>query len=881
MPPEDRDARPDPDALIEAAAREGRGRLKVFLGAAPGVGKTWEMLAAARRLRAQGVDVLIGVVESHGRAETEAQIGELPVLPRHRLTYRGQELEEFDLDAALARHPKLLLIDELAHTNVPGSRHHKRWEDVEELRDAGIDVWATLNVQHLESQNDAVARITGVRVRETLPDRVLETADEIELIDLPPAELRARLEQGHIYRPEVARRAMEGFFREGNLAALREMALRRAAERVDADVTGYLRGRGIGGPWPSGDRILALIDAGAGAESVVREAKRLSEALRGPWVVLHVERPGDPSDVRAAMRLATELGAEIEIASGMDVVATAIEVARRHNVTRIVIGRLQRPLWRRVLRRGVLRELLRRAPEFALYVVPVPMLSGPPRRLPRVPEPWFAWLATVALVAAVTGLGEVLIRYVTQEALGMVFLAAVVTAASIWGLRVALFAAVLSFMSWNFFFIPPLYELTIYEPRDVVAILLFLGVATITGALASRVRNGARTAESRIVGLRRIGAFSRALGEPATEPALLAEIARRGAEVADAAMVLTAQGEDLNIRAAQPPADTMDEAAWAAARWCYARQEPTGKGTGTLPGASWRFLPMGTARGPIGVVGVRPEGDIDPPRQQVLTALVDQAAVAVERVRLANDAARSAAHSETQKLRTALLNSLSHDLRTPLAGIRGAAGTLRESWEALSAETRTDLLGSIEEDTARMTRFLANIMEMTRLESGEIVPRIVPVALTDVLEAAIARVPGLGQAGQHLLSNLPDDLPRVAADPALLEQVVVNILDNAMKYAPAGGFVRVSATPYVDQVLLSVADEGVGIAPEDLPHVFDSFYRAKRGDRVAPGTGLGLAIAHGLMEAMGGSIEAISPRPDAPAEGAPGTVIQLRLPLAP
>jgi len=290
---------------------------------------------------------------------------------------------------------------------------------------------------------------------------------------------------------------------------------------------------------------------------------------------------------------------------------------------------------------------------------------------------------------------------------------------------------------------------------------------------------------------------------------------------------------------------------------------------------------MGTARGPIGVVGVRPEGDIDPPRQQVLTALVDQAAVAVERVRLANDAARSAAHSETQKLRTALLNSLSHDLRTPLAGIRGAAGTLRESWEALSAETRTDLLGSIEEDTARMTRFLANIMEMTRLESGEIVPRIVPVALTDVLEAAIARVPGLGQAGQHLLSNLPDDLPRVAADPALLEQVVVNILDNAMKYAPAGGFVRVSATPYVDQVLLSVADEGVGIAPEDLPHVFDSFYRAKRGDRVAPGTGLGLAIAHGLMEAMGGSIEAISPRPDAPAEGAPGTVIQLRLPLAP
>ncbi len=493
-----------------------------------------------------------------------------------------------------------------------------------------------------------------------------------------------------------------------------------------------------------------------------------------------------------------------------------------------------------------------------------------------MPEPWFAWAATVALVAGVTGICELLIRYVSQEALGMVFLAAVVCAASIWGLLVAIFAAVLSFMSWNFFFIPPIYRLTVHEPRDVVAIVLFLGVATATGALASRLRNAARVAEGRIEGLRRIGAFSRALGEPATEHELLDVIVREAADIAGAALVLSVQGEDLNIRASEPRMDTMDTAGWAAARWCYAHRAPAGKGTATLPSSPWRFLPMGTARGQVGVLGVRPPGDLDPARLQALQALADQAAQAMERVRLANDTARSEAQSETQKLRTALLSSLSHDLRTPLAGIRGAADTLRTAWEALDKETREDLLRSIEEDTARMTRFLSNILEMTRLESGEIMPRVVPVALGEIVEAAIARVPQLGPVAL----NLPDDLPRVAADPALLEQVLVNVLDNARKYGPPGGFVRISAQVFGREMTVRIADEGIGIPAEDLPHVFDSFYRARHGDR-GVGTGLGLAIARGLVDAMGGSISAASPRPDAPADGSPGTVITITLPVAP
>jgi two-component system sensor histidine kinase KdpD len=379
-----------------------------------------------------------------------------------------------------------------------------------------------------------------------------------------------------------------------------------------------------------------------------------------------------------------------------------------------------------------------------------------------------------------------------------------------------------------------------------------------------------------VEGLRLIGAFSRSLGVPTTEPEMLEEIARQGCNIAGAAVVMTAQGEDLNIRAAAPPIDTLDDAAWAAARWAYGKQEQAGKGTGTLPSSPWRFLPMRTVRGPIGLLGVRPEGDVDHPLVQALAALADQAAVAMERVRLANDAARSAAHEETQKLRTALLSSLSHDLRTPLAGIRGAASTLREAWADLDATTRNDLLGSIEDDIGRMTRFLANILDMTRLETGEIAPRIVAVALPEAIEAAIARVPGAAHVGV----DLPDGLPRAAADPALLEQVLVNLLDNAVKYSPSGGIISVSARLIGDRLALSIADEGVGITPDDLPYVFDSFYRARRQDRVGPGTGLGLAIARGLMEAMGGTIEAQSPRPDAPADGAPGTMITLTLPMA-
>ena len=876
MPAEE--ARPDPDALIKAARREGHGRLRVFLGAAPGVGKTWEMLNAARRRRADGIDVVIGVVETHGRAETAEQIGDLPVLPRRAVPYHGHALEEFDLDAALARRPGLLLVDELAHTNAPGSRHNKRWEDVAELLEAGIDVWATLNVQHLESLNDAIARITGIRVTETLPDRVLELADEIELIDLSPAELRARLTEGHVYPREVAARALAGFFREGNLAALREIALRRAAQRVDQDVRDYMRMNAIAGPWPAGERVLALIGGDETAPAVVRAAKALADALHAPWIALHLERPDGADVARSALDLASRLGAEVEIRAGLDVVRAVLDVARARNVTHLVIGRGRPLLWRRLFGRTLAATLIREGPDFALHVVPTGRSAPARRRLPAVPLPRTAWpwLAATLLVGGVIGAGELFAAWLENDALGMLFVAAVVGSAALFGLAVALYAAVLGFLAWNLLFIPPLYQLTIYEPRDVVALLVFLGVAVATGWLASRVRLEARVAQSRIENLRRIAAFSRRLGQPSTALELHEEITRQAADIAGRAVLLTAIGEDLNIRAAMPPADTMDEGSWAAARWAYGRGDEAGRGTATLPSSPWRFFPMRAAHGMAGVLGVRPEGGLDEAAVQALGTLADQGGAALERVRLTGEAARAEAQAETQRLRTALLNALSHDLRTPLTGIRGAAGTLRTAWERLPAATRTDLLATIETDTVRMARFIANITEMTRLESGEITPRREPVDLAETLDAALAQVPAIGPVARVL----PDAIPPVLADPELLSHALVNILENAAKHAPAGTPVSIGVQTLGPQVRLAVADQGPGIAEHDLPHVFDSFYRALREDRTTPGTGLGLAITRALVEAMGGTVEAASPRPNAHPGEPPGTEIRLTLPAA-
>ncbi len=874
-------ARPNPDAMLALAAQEGRGRLKVFLGAAPGVGKTFEMLVQARRRQLGGADVVVGLLETHGRVDTQAQLGELELLPRLAVQYRGQALAEFDLDAALARRPQILLLDELAHSNLPGSRHPKRWQDAEELRAAGIEVWTTLNVQHLEGLGEAVARITGVRVAETVPDQVLAGADAVELVDIPPSELLERLRQGRVYRPEQASRALKGFFREGNLTALRELALRRTADRVDADVTGYMRANAIAGPWPSGDRVLALVGADAAAESVVRHARRIADMLRGSLAVLHVETPGSAAgpDPAPALRLAESLGAEVETLVAIEPTRAILAAAQARNATHLVLGRGQPSWWRRLSGRTLSAGLLRQGGAFTLHVVPNAIA---PARAPAPQQPlprWLPWLAVPGCVAAATAVALALDGDVPEGALGMIYLAAVVAIAVLAGPLSAGLGALLCFASWNFLFLSPRYQLLIGSPQDVVGVAVFGLVALLLAGTTGGLGRSVRAARSRLFSLRRLLEFSSRLGAPSELGDLVVVVAQEAARVARCPACVLLPLDDgtletapeLVVRAMAPLDAEPDEAAMAAARWAFQHGRATGHGTDTLPAIAWQFRPIRTAERMLGLLALRPEAALDAEADRTLAALLDQAAVAVERVQLMQERARSSAQGETAALRDALLTSLGHDLRTPLTTIRGAAETLLAHDGALPPAARQDLAQSITEEATRMSRFLSNILEMVRIEAGEITPRREPLDLAEAAAAVAARAER--HTGRTVLLSLPERLPRPKLDPDLLEQVLANLLDNALKYSAPAGRVAILVWREGAELALAVEDDGPGIAPEDLPRIFDPFFRATRTDRVAAGSGLGLAICRGLVRAMGGRLLAESPIADGH-----GTRMLLRFP---
>lgn len=889
--PSEEHLRPDPDALAALAEREGKGRLKLFLGAAPGVGKTMEMLAEAHRLRAQGRDVVAGLIETHGRAETEAAIADLPTLPLRAIAYRGQVLHEFDLDAALARRPGILLLDELAHTNAPGSRHPKRWQDVEELRDAGIEVWTTMNVQHLESSAEAVARVTGVRVAETVPDSVLTGADAVELVDIPPAELLERMRSGKIYRPEQAERAMRGFFKEGALTALRELALRRTADRVDADVTGWMRRNAVAGPWPVGDRVLALVPGNAPADAVLHQAKRIAVALRAPLLALHVEVPGQPGDPGPGLALAQQLGAETEVTAAGDLPTAILAHARARNATHIIVGRGNPPLWRRLLGRTLILELARRATEFTLHVVP--NATAKPVPPPRPWPAWTSWFVVPLLVGAATLVCDALDGRVPDAGLGMVYLAAIVAIAAITGPVQAGMGAVLSFLAWNFLFLPPRYTLTIASAQDVLGAAVFGAVAALLTGTTGRLGRNVRMAAARMAALRRLAALSRRLNAQATLPELQTAVVEEASRIVggpaclllslDEALATTLPGQfarDITssepvLRAITPSHATLDDSAIASARWAMANAREAGRGTSTLPNSAWRFIPLSALRdgqpAMLGLLGIRPEHDrVDPEADRALEALVDQVAVALERSRLAEAAARDRARGETDALRTALLTSLGHDLRTPLTVIRGAAETLRIS--TLSEATRADLLASIEEEATRLARWISAILDIVRLETGQMTPRREALDLWPALGNAAERAEKT-YPGRNVAVDVQDGMPSPRLDPSLLDRVLENLVDNALKYSAPNGAVRLTARQDGAQSVITVEDDGPGIPHEDLPRVFDAFFRAARTDSVAAGSGLGLSICKGLVSAMGGRITA-----ESPIAAGRGTRILLRFP---
>jgi len=873
--PGDQAQRASPDALLALAQKEGRGHLKIFLGAAPGVGKTFAMLTNGRAEKAGGRDVVAGLVETHGRRETEQLIDGFEVLPRKPIVYRNQVMKEFDLDAALARRPGLLLVDEYAHTNVPGSRHPKRWQDIDEILAAGIDVWTTLNIQHLESLNDVVLKITKVRVRETVPDTVFDKADEIVLVDFPPDELLKRLAEGKVYVQDTAARAVESFFKPQNLTALRELALRRAAERIDADLISRMQAHAIEGPWAAGERILACIGPDPISPTVVRTAKRLADLMDAPWLAVTVERPGTNLDDGArqrldeAMKLAETLGAETQTLTGSDLPAELLRFAKFENVTQIVIGRSHGGFYSELLRRSLPHELVRRTQDIAVHVV-TRQIETPSRPRTRrgagfTLQPLPFLYATLAIGAALA-IGEGLTALTPIPNLSMLFLVAVLLIALNFGIWPAIYASALSFAVYNFFFIPPLYTFTIAEPYELLALVIFLIVAVITSALAGRVREQATVSASRMRAMRRLYEFTRRLSGLASLDAVAEGAASEiHASLSRAVVVLLEEDNDLALTAAWPPEDALDAAAMTAARWAYSHVEPAGTGTSTLPIIPWYFVPLRIGDKTLGVIGVGEAANttsLDSEARALLDTLVEQTAAALERASLARDMVSAKTATETERVRNTLLASISHDFRTPLSSILGSATSLIDYGDKLDAAAKKDLLVQIKQETESLDEMVRNLLAITRIDAGALELRRDWIDLREIVDRVgnAARRRG---ARQRIEVSLPANLPLVRADATLAEQAIGNVIGNAVVHTPPQTKVRVDALVGPNEIALRVTDDGPGIPAQALPQVFDKFIKADTTQADGgQGTGLGLAIAKGIMEAHGGKISAESPHAD-------------------
>jgi len=882
------DSRPSPEALLAQAKQEGRGRLKIFLGAAPGVGKTYEMLQAAQAKRREGVDLVIGIVETHGRKETEALLSGLEAVKRRTIDYKGRSIEEMDLDAILARRPKLVLVDELAHTDAPGSRHPKRYLDVEELLVAGIDVFTTLNIQHVESLNDVVAQITRIRVRETVPDSVLDRADDIEVIDLSPDDLIQRLKEGKVYVPEQAARAVRHYFQPGNLTALRELALRRTAQRVDEQMLTYMQAHTISGPWAAGERVLVCVSEDPACAALIRYAKRLADRLHGPWTALFVETARyqrlDESDrdrIADSLRLAEKLGGEAITIPGGRIAEDVTSYAQANNITHIVIGKSERSRWFEMIHGSVVRDLVRHAGNISVHVIAGNADDALPAKTIRTqaqPKPFdiMPYVATTAIVAAALGVGFVLQQYLNVLNIALVFLTAILISAVTYGLLPSLYACVISVLAYNFFFLPPLYTFTIADPENVVALFFFLIVAVIASNLAARTRSQAVSARGRARTTEELFAFSRKLaGIGKLEDLLWATVYQIALMLSVRVVLLLPVGDGIAVRAGYPPEDELDEADLAAARWSWEHNRAAGRGADTLPGARRLFLPLRTGRGPVGVLGIdrdQPGPLLTPDGRRLLDALADQVAVAIERITLAEDIDRARVLAETERLRAALLTSISHDLRTPLASIIGAMTSLRSYGDAYDKASREELMATIQSEAERLNRFIGNLLDMTRLESGAIQLNPEMIDAGDVIGTALHRASKI-LADHRLEIDIDPRLPMLRLDYLLFEQVLFNILDNAAKYAPPESLVRVSARRENGFVVFRIEDEGPGIPQNDLERIFDKFYRVHAQDRQRAGTGLGLAICRGFVEAMGGTIAAGN-------SGARGGVFTIRIPVS-
>ncbi|TCV93864.1 two-component system sensor histidine kinase KdpD [Luteibacter rhizovicinus] len=876
----DRSARAD--ALLDVADEARGGGLKVFLGAAPGVGKTYAMLSAAIELKRQGIDVVVGLVETHGRIDTEALLAGLEVLPRLAVDYQGRRFGEFDLDAALARKPAVILVDELAHRNLPTGRHQRRWQDIAELMEAGIAVYSTLNVQHVESLNDQVRRITGVAQRETVPDAFLDRARDIVLVDLPPRELIERLRQGKVYLPDTANHALNAFFSPANLAALRELAVETVAQHVDSELREQMLAHG--GAMPVRRRVLAAIDGYPHSDYLVRVARRIAERRGTPWTIAFVDTGATLSVERretidAAMRLARRLGGDAVVLRGHAVAEELLAHADREGVAQIVLGRTRERPIARFLGLSLTQQLLRRGAHLELTIIATPSERAIARRRLRMPggkgsRSEYVFATVAALIAF--GLSFIADRYLSVANLSLIFLTAVLIVAVRTRMAVAVYTALLCFFGYNFFFAPPRYTLAISNLDDLLAVCLFLVAALVCSRLATRLSSqvqALRSAHAQSRALLSLGQHLTASTDADSVRMVGADALSRSLRCTAAVLVREADGT-MRVGAAAPHRFELDTHDGAAADWSDRHREPAGRYTDTLnASASW-VLPLG-GEPSVGVLALRfapGESEPDIERRSLALAMAQDIGQALQRVRLSGELESSRLEGETERLRNALLSSVSHDLRSPLASMIGSAGTLAAYWDSVPAGERRELLDAILGEGQRLDRYIQNLLDMTRLGHGGLKLNRDWVDLNEVVASATSRLRS-PFPDTRVEATVAPDIPLLYVHPALVEQALFNVLENAAKFSPPDEPVRLLARMENQRLLIDVSDRGPGIPEDERRRIFDMFYSVARGDRGAHSTGLGLAICRGMIGAHGGAVEAL------PGAGGQGTTIRISLPM--
>jgi len=884
----EKDSRPNPDELLAQVKAEEeqkkRGKLKIFLGYSAGVGKTFAMLEAARQQKKEK-DLVVAYVETHGRPETEALLEGLEVIPRRRMKYRGVILQEMDLDAVLARRARLAIVDELAHTNIPESRHLKRYQDVEELIEAGIDVYTTLNVQHIESLRNIVMQISGVWMQEAVPDSVIDKAAEIELVDLPPDELLKRLKEGKVYVPDEAARAAAGFFREGNLIALRELTMRTAAVRVDDRLRAYMQAHAIRGPWPAAERILVCISPNTQSARLVRTARMLASQLYAEWFAVYVETPNDvrlsPEErnrVLDNLRLAERMGAKTVTIRGDSVAAAVSQYSAKNHITKIIIGKTQNR-WRKLFGVAVVDQVIRQSKQVDVIVATA---EEKPVKQERAPAgmpfiDWRAYLPGLLLLAVATLLGHVVHSFFSPANIIMIYLLCVVVTAVFWGFGPSVVVCILSVLLWDFFFVNPHLTFAVEDTQYVFAFVTLLLVSLTISYLTTRIRQQTEAAQSRESETATLYALSRTLAAVIGLDSTIRAITDSTRETfgLDAMFFLPdAQSKEGLKPHVDDPNVSVGENEVAAAVWCFQHQKVVGHGTDTLPNATARYLPLSTARGTVGVMALLVTGATSrftAQQTRLLEAYADLAAVAIERTQFAEKARGAEILETTEKLQTALLNSISHDLRTPLVSVIGVLSSLQEEEIELDDAARRNLIQVAREEAERLNHLITNLLDVTRLESAALRVSRQPCDVEDIIGAALEQL-GSRSDKRPVRIELAEGLPFVSGDFGLMVQVLVNILENAFKYSPPGSPVEVSGRKRGSLVEIEVADRGIGIPEQDLLRIFDKFYRVQRPDSVV-GTGLGLAICKGIVEAHGGGITAAN-RPGG------GTIVKVTLPAA-